>query len=58
MRDAYGGLAAQIVTPILDEGGLMGILSLHQCGEPRVWTPEEIELAKETAARLRSLIHA
>jgi ribosomal protein S18 acetylase RimI-like enzyme len=58
MREAYGGLAAQIVTPILDDGGLMGILSLHQCGVPRVWTPGEIALAKETATRLRSLLHA
>jgi ribosomal protein S18 acetylase RimI-like enzyme len=58
MREAYGGLAAQIVTPILDDGGLMGILSLHQCGEPRTWTPDEIALARESAERLKRLIHA
>lgn len=56
MREAYGGLAAQIVTPILDAGRLVGILSLHQCGEPRRWTDEEIAGAARAAERARSLI--
>ena len=38
MLTVYGGLAAQIVTPVLRNGRLEGILSLHQLGAPRVWT--------------------
>ncbi len=56
MREAYGGLASQIVTPILAEDRLAGILSLHQCGEPRTWTAAEIELAAEAAERAKRLI--
>jgi GAF domain-containing protein len=58
MREAYGGLASQIVTPILADGRLVGILSLHQCGEPRTWTPEEIALAAQAAERAGRLIRA
>jgi GAF domain-containing protein len=56
MREAYGGLASQIVTPILAQGRLAGILSLHQCGTPRTWTDAEIRLAAEAAERARRLI--
>lgn len=58
MREAYGGLASQIVTPLLADGRLVGILSLHQCGEPRTWTPDEIALAAEAAERAGRLISA
>jgi len=56
MRAAYGGLASQIVTPIIAEGRLAGILSLHHCGEPRTWTAAEIGLAAEASERARRLI--
>jgi GAF domain-containing protein len=56
MRDAYGGLASQIVTPILAGGRLAGILSLHQCGETRTWTDAEIARAARAAEQARSLI--
>jgi len=56
MREAYGGLASQIVTPILAEGRLAGILSLHQCGEPRTWTDTEIARAARAAEQAGSLI--
>lgn len=52
MLDAYGGLAAQIVTPILRQGRLVAILSLHQLGRPRRWTGAEAALARRTAERI------
>jgi GAF domain-containing protein len=58
MREAYGGLASQIVTPVLDEGRLVGIVSLHQCGAPRTWTDEEIALAAGTADRVKEVLRA
>ena len=33
MLEAYGGLAAQIVTPILDGDRLKAVVSLHQLGQ-------------------------
>src|SRR6478735_3153495 len=42
MRETYGGLAAQIVTPVLRGGEVVGIVSLHQLGTPRDWTDAEI----------------
>jgi ribosomal protein S18 acetylase RimI-like enzyme len=58
MREAYGGLASQIVTPVLRDGTLVAIVSLHQCGRPRTWTPEEIALASETAERVGAILRA
>ncbi len=56
MLDAYGGLAAQIVTPVMRDGRLEAILSLHQLGEPRAWTEDEIEAASRTAERVGELL--
>ena len=56
MRETYGGLAAQIVTPVMAGGRVAGILSLHQLGSPRQWTAEEIESCWATAARVAELI--
>jgi GAF domain-containing protein len=56
MLDAYGGLAAQIVTPVVRDGRLEAILSLHQLGAPRAWTEEEIEAASRTADRVGELL--
>lgn len=56
MLDTYGGLAAQIVTPIFRDGRLVAIVSLHQLGEPRRWTEAEIELAARTAGRVGELL--
>ena len=56
MLDTYGGLAAQIVTPIFVDGSLEAIVSLHQLGTPRHWTDEEIESCRATAARVAELI--
>ena len=56
MRETYGGLAAQIVTPVLHDDRVAGIVSLHQLGEPRHWTDEEIESCRAAAARVAELI--
>ncbi len=56
MRAVYGGLAAQIVTPVLVGGRVAGIVSLHQLGAPRHWTGAEIDACNDTAARLVELL--
>jgi GAF domain-containing protein len=56
MRETYGGLAAQIVTPVLVEGRVAGIVSLHQLGSPRHWTDAEIEACRAAATRVGELL--
>jgi GAF domain-containing protein len=56
MLDAYGGLAAQIVTPVVAGGRLAAILSLHHLGAPRSWTEREAGLAAETAREIAALL--
>ena len=56
MRETYGGLAAQIVTPVLADGRVAAIVSLHQLGSPRHWTDDEIETCMAAAARVAELI--
>jgi GAF domain-containing protein len=55
---AYGGLAAQIVTPVFRDGRLAAIVSLHQLGAPRRWTREERALAAAAGERVRALLAA
>ena len=52
MLVAYGGLAAQIVTPVVIDGRLEAILSVHQLGELRRWTEEEVAAATAAAERV------
>lgn len=56
MREIYGGLAAQIVTPVVLDGAVAGIVSLHQLGAPRRWTEDEIESCRAAAARVGELL--
>jgi GAF domain-containing protein len=56
MLVAFGGLAAQIVTPVMCEGRLAAIVSLHQLGTPRHWTSEDVAAAAQTAARVGALL--
>jgi GAF domain-containing protein len=56
MLDAYGGLAAQIVTPVLSGERLAAIVSVHQLGAPRTWTDEEIGAARAAATRIGTLL--
>jgi GAF domain-containing protein len=56
MLAVYGGLAAQIVTPIELDGRLEAILSLHQLGAPRRWSEAEVAAATRAASRVRELL--
>jgi len=56
MRETYGGLAAQIVTPVTRDGTVAGIVSLHQLGAPRHWTEDEIEACSTAAASVGELL--
>ncbi len=56
MLETYGGLAAQIVTPVHRDGALVAIVSLHQLGSARRWTGEEVAAAADTAARVADLL--
>jgi GAF domain-containing protein len=58
MLAAYGGLAAQIVTPVFHNGRLTAIVSLHELGTPRRWTPDERALAAAAGERVRTLLFA
>jgi GAF domain-containing protein len=56
MLDVYGGLAAQIVTPIVRDARLVGILSLHPLGTPRRWTEDDVAAATRAAERIGELL--
>jgi GAF domain-containing protein len=56
MLDAYGDLAAQIVTPIFVEDRLVAIVSVHRLGEPRDWSDADIEVCRLAASRIRELL--
>ena len=56
MLAAYGGLAAQIVTPIGVDGGVVAILSVHQLGRPRRWSEDEIAAATAAGERVGELL--
>ena len=56
MRETYGGLAAQIVTPVLRNEQLVAIVSVHQLGESRAWTREEIAAATLAAEEVERLL--
>jgi methyl-accepting chemotaxis protein PixJ len=50
---------ANMVVPILQDDQLLGLLIAHQCSQPRVWQPDEIDffvqLATQIALRLSHL---
>jgi GAF domain-containing protein len=56
MLGVYGGLAAQIVTAVRVDGALRGIVSCHQLGTPRHWTPAETEVAARGAALVGAVL--
>ena len=56
MLELYGGLRAQIGTPIERDGELQGVLSLHQLGTTRSWTTEEVLLCRTAASELARLL--
>ena len=56
MLELYGGLRAQIVTPIVRDGRVAAIVSLHQLGRARRWTDDEIATASRAAERVGELL--
>ena len=56
MLGAYGGLAAQIVTPFFDGDRLIAVVSLHQLGQPRRWAADEVAAATRAAAQVAELL--
>jgi GAF domain-containing protein len=56
MLELYGGLRAQIVTPVVRDGRVAAIVSLHQLGRTRQWTKGEIRAARETARKVGELL--
>jgi len=52
MLATYGGLAAQIVTPVFSGERLAAIVSLHQLGEPREWTEDEVAACTAAASHV------
>ena len=56
MRRTYGGLGAQIVTPVLRNEQLVAIVSVHQLGVPRAWTSEEVAAATLAAEEVEKLL--
>jgi GAF domain-containing protein len=56
MLELYGGLRAQIVTPVARDGRVAAIVSLHQLGRTRRWREAEVEAARETARQVGELL--
>ena len=56
MLELYGGLGAQIVTPVMRGGRIAAIVSLHQLARTRRWTEQEIAAATRTAERVGDLL--
>jgi GAF domain-containing protein len=52
----YGGLGAQIVTPVREGTALLGIISLHRLGTPREWSERELALARAGADLVRRMV--
>ena len=56
MLDAYGGLSAQIVTPIFDGDRLRAVVSLHQLWQCRRWSSEDVAAASSAAEDVGTLL--
>src|SRR5436309_2353069 len=56
MLELYGGLRAQIVTPIVRDGRVAAIVSLHQLGRTRRWTEDEVAAASRAADKVGELL--
>jgi GAF domain-containing protein len=56
MLELYGGMRAQIVTPVVRDGCVAAIVSLHQLGRTRTWSEDEVATARQTAERVGELL--
>ena len=48
------GVRAQMLAPLVRDGRLVGIVSVHHAGTPRKWTDHEVAGLEATAARILS----
>jgi GAF domain-containing protein len=51
----YGGMRAQVVTPVIIDDQLKGVLSVHELRAVRAWTIAEKTLAAEAAALIGAI---
>jgi GAF domain-containing protein len=58
MLELYGGMRAQIVTPIFRNNEVHAILSVHQLGHTREWTAGEIARCTAAANELAVLTNS
>ena len=56
MLELYGGMRAQIVTPVVRNGRVVAVVSLHQLGRERSWTEDEVERARRAAEQVGELL--
>jgi len=56
MRARYGGLAAQVVTPVVRDGEVVGIVSVHELRAPRHWSTDEIAACDAAVTRLAQIL--
>ena len=56
MLEHYGGMRAQIVTPLFHEDSLVAILSVHQLHATRNWSTAEMDLARKALALIERLL--
>lgn len=56
LMDLYGGMAAFVAAPVVVDEEVVGVISVHQLGDPREWTDTEVErvcaAAHEVAGQL------
>lgn len=55
MLQHYGNMRAQIVTPLIRDERLEGVLSVHELRGPRQWTRDEMKLASDTTRLIGQL---
>ena len=56
MLVSYGGMGAQIVTPVRDGERLLGIISLHHLGGPREWSDRELAIPRDGAELVARIV--
>jgi GAF domain-containing protein len=56
MLISYGGMGAQIVTPVRDGERLLGIISLHHLGGPREWSDRELAVPRDGAELVARIV--
>ena len=60
MLAAYGlpgsPMTAQIVTPVVKDGAVLGALSLHVLGGARAWTDDDAAMCADACARIATLL--